>query len=105
MKRLHSVKQKLQNLKAAFTCTVPAALSTPTFAAGGLDEATKWVDDVTSWAYGFLGAAVLLYCIYLVIMALLEKKQWGDVFVGMGKTAAAGGIIVAATYAWSIWGS
>ena len=105
MKHLHSAKQKLQNLKAAFTCAVPAMLSAPTFAAGGLDEATIWVDEITTWAYTFLGSAVLLYCIYLVIMALLEKKQWGDVFVGMAKTAGAGGIIVAATYAWSIWGS
>jgi len=105
MSIFQSTKPALRRVHASFWALLAFTLSRPALAAGGLQEANNWVDEITTWAYAFLGSAVLLYCVYLVIMALLEKKQWGDVFVGMGKTAAAGGIIVAATYAWSIWGS
>lgn len=105
MSIFQSTKPALCRVHASFWALLTFTLSRPTMAAGGLQKATNWVQEITTWAYTFLGAAVLLYCIYLVIMALLEKKQWGDVFVGMGKTAAAGGVIAAATYAWSIWGS
>ncbi|PCD85637.1 conjugal transfer protein [Vibrio mediterranei] len=104
MKTLHSAHQNLRSFQTA-VFTLLLLFSHPTFAAGGLPQATTFLSEITSWAYGFLGTATLLYCIYLVVMALLEKKQWGDVFIGMGKTAAAGGVIVAATYMWSIWGS
>ena len=38
-------------------------------------------------------------------MALLERQSWGDVAVGLGHVAIAGGIVVAAEFMWAIWGS
>jgi hypothetical protein len=74
-------------------------------AAGGLDEATNQANEIKTWAYGFLGVCVFIYLIYLVVMALLEKKQWGDVLVGVGYVALAGAIVVLGEWAWSVWGS
>ncbi|GAK21675.1 hypothetical protein JCM19052_2228 [Vibrio sp. JCM 19052] len=36
---------------------------------------------------------------------LVREKTWGDVGISIAKAAAAGGIVAAVTYAWSIWGS
>ncbi len=79
----------------------------PSFAmaAGGLDEATSAIQTFQTWLYGFLGVGVLVYMIYQIILAMLEKQTWGDVFVSVGKVAAAGGSVALATWAWSIWGS
>jgi hypothetical protein len=74
-------------------------------AAGGLQEATDQVNEIKTWAYGFLGVGVFVYLIYNVIMALLDRKQWADVLVAVGYVALAGGIIVVGEWAWSIWGS
>jgi hypothetical protein len=52
-----------------------------------------------------LGAVCFVYLIYNVIMALAEKKQWGDVLMALGKVAVAGAVIVLGEWAWSIWGS
>jgi Kef-type K+ transport system membrane component KefB len=73
--------------------------------AGGLDDATTAVNTIKVWAYGFLGAVCFVYLIYNVIMALAEKKQWGDVLMALGKVAVAGAVIVLGEWAWSIWGS
>lgn len=75
------------------------------FAAGGLDEATTQANTIKTWAYGFLGVCVFIYLIYLVVMALLDRKQWADVLVGVGYVAIAGAIIVVGEWAWSVWGS
>lgn len=72
---------------------------------GGLEVATDKVDEIKTWAYGFLGVGVFCYMIYNVIMALLDRKQWADVLIALGYVAIAGGVIVAAEWAWSIWGS
>jgi hypothetical protein len=74
-------------------------------AAGGLDAATTQATTIKTWAYGFLGVCVFIYLIYLVIMALLDRKQWADVLVGVGYVAIAGAIIVVGEWAWSVWGS
>ena len=75
------------------------------FAAGGLDEATTQATTIKTWAYGFLGVCVFIYLIYLVVMALLDRKQWADVLVGVGYVAIAGAIIVVGEWAWSVWGT
>lgn len=75
------------------------------FAAAGLEEATNQISEIKTWAYAFLGIVVFVYLIYLVIMALLDKKQWADVLQGLMYVALAGGIIVGGEWAWSIWGS
>ncbi|MHA7232030.1 hypothetical protein ACVT98_26160 (plasmid) [Vibrio campbellii] len=77
MKPLNSNTQAYSNLKAAFIAMMLVLFCHPVIAAGGLDEATNWVDEIASWAYTFLGSAVVLYSTYMVIMALLEKKTWG----------------------------
>ncbi|EOA9033229.1 conjugal transfer protein [Vibrio harveyi] len=105
MKALHSNTQTYINLKAAFIAMMLIIVCHPAIAAGGLDEATNWVDEIADWAYKLLGSAVFVYSIVMVIMALLEKKTWGDVGISIAKAAAAGGIVAAVTYAWSIWGS
>ncbi|WP_425668879.1 conjugal transfer protein [Vibrio owensii] len=105
MKALHSNPQTYINLKAAFIAMMLIIVCHPAIAAGGLDEATNWVDEIADWAYKLLGSAVFVYSIVMVILALLEKKTWGDVGISIAKAAAAGGIVAAVTYAWSIWGS
>ena len=75
------------------------------FAAGGLAEATSQATTIKTWAYGFLGVCVFIYLIYLVILALLDKRQWSDVAVGVGYVAIAGAIVVIGEWAWSVWGS
>ncbi|APP05191.1 conjugal transfer protein [Vibrio harveyi] len=105
MKALKSNTQTYNNLKAVVIATMLVLVFHPAIAAGGLDEATNWVNEIADWAYKLLGAAVFVYSIVMVILALLEKKTWGDVGISIAKAAAAGGIVAAVTYAWSIWGS
>lgn len=93
------MKQTTQ-LLAAFLL---ALLSTSAFAAGGLAAATTQVTDIKTWMYGILGAGVFVYFMYLVIMALFERKQWADVLVGLGYVALAGGSLVGAKWAWDIF--
>ncbi len=87
--------------------TIAAALSVSNFAlaAGGLAEATSEASSIKSWAYGLLGVGVFIYLIYNVVMAMADKKTWGDVISALMYVAAAGGILVAGEWAWSIWGS
>ncbi|MFM2586678.1 conjugal transfer protein [Vibrio campbellii] len=105
MKPLNSNTQAYSNLTVAFIAVMLILFCHPAIAAGGLDEATNWVDEIADWAYKLLGSAVFVYSIVMVILALLEKKTWGDVGISIAKAAAAGGIVAAVTYAWSIWGS
>ncbi len=105
MNTLNSNTQTYSNLKAAFIAMMLVLVCHPAMAAGGLDEATNWVDEIADWAYKLLGSAVFVYSIVMVILALIEKKTWGDVGISIAKAAGAGGIVAAVTYAWSIWGS
>ncbi|WP_104046692.1 conjugal transfer protein [Vibrio jasicida] len=105
MNTLNSNTQAYNSLKTAFIAMMLVLVCHPAIAAGGLDEATNWVDEIADWAYKLLGSAVFVYSIVMVILALLEKKTWGDVGISIAKAAAAGGIVAAVTYAWSIWGS
>ncbi|MGB9549152.1 conjugal transfer protein, partial [Vibrio harveyi] len=95
MKPLNSNTQAYNNLKAAFIAVMLILFGHPAIAAGGLDEATNWVNEIADWAYKLLGAAVFVYSIVMVILALLEKKTWGDVGISIAKAAAAGGIVAA----------
>ncbi|WP_190319296.1 conjugal transfer protein [Candidatus Enterovibrio escicola] len=96
----------LTNMKKIFSSFLIMALASSfAIAAGGLDEATSAIRMFQTWLYGFLGVAVVVYMIYQIILAMLEKQTWGDVFISVGKVAAAGGSVALATWAWSIWGS
>ncbi|MDE9544131.1 conjugal transfer protein [Xenorhabdus bovienii] len=46
-----------------------------------------------------MGVGSVLYLIYLVCFTLLEKKQWTDVFIGLGHCSMAGGVVMAADWA------
>lgn len=94
MKKIYNV------LFAAFVMLVPVFGF-----AQGLDAASDRLDEFRVWAYGFLAIACLVYMLYKVVMALLERQAWGDVAVGLGHVAIAGGIIAGAEFMWSIWGS
>ena len=85
--------------------TVALTTVFPALAAGGLDTATNAANDVKIWLYGFLGVVCFIYIMYYVMMAMGEKKQWIDVLMALGKVALAGGCLVGATWAWSLWGS
>lgn len=74
-------------------------------AAGGLDNATAAANEWKAWLYGFLGVCVFLFMLYSVILALLNKQTWMDVLGDLAKVAAAGGTLIAASWAWSIWGT
>ncbi|REC93322.1 hypothetical protein C8D72_3481 [Kushneria indalinina DSM 14324] len=63
------------------------------------------MDDFRVWAYGALAIGCLIYMLYQVSMALLQKQPWADVLMGLVYCAIAGGIMVAADFAWSIWGT
>ncbi len=80
-------------------------LAPPLMAAGGLDEGTQAVNDFRIWFYGFLGAGSLAYIGYNAGLAMFEKQQWNDVALAFGKVAVAGGSVIGADWAWSIWGS
>lgn len=101
----------VRNMKKTFFNVVYAAflLSFPMLsfaqAGGGLDAGTTALDGFRVWAYGFLAVVVVVYMLYKVMMALLQKETWGDVAQGLGYCAIAGGIMVAADFMWSIWGS
>ncbi|WP_275367702.1 conjugal transfer protein [Xenorhabdus bovienii] len=74
----------------------------PSLAAGGLENLNKATDalqELTNWLYVFVGVGSVLYLIYLVCFTLLEKKQWTDVFIGLGHCSMAGGVVMAADWA------
>ena len=96
----------MKNVKTfSFALFIMVFMPSFAMAAGGLDEATSAIQTFQTWLYRFLGAGVLVYMIYQIILAMLEKQTWGDVFISVGKVAAAGGSVALATWAWSIWGS
>lgn len=96
------MKLKLFIAFILFACV----LSEPALAAGGLgnlDKATDAIDEIKTWFFGFVGAAAILYMVYLVGMALAEKRQWNDVMMGLGYCAIAGGVVMAGNWALTLW--
>ncbi len=77
MKPLNSNTQAYNNLKAAFIAVMLILFGHPAIAAGGLDEATNWVNEIADWAYKLLGAAVFVYSIVMVILVLVREKNMG----------------------------
>ena len=96
MKILNKINTKVSLGLVSLAAASPAI-------AGGLDDATSAITEIKTWAYGFLGVAVFLFLMYKVGMALADKEPWADVMTGLGKVAAAGGIIVAGEWAWAIF--
>ena len=95
----------MNNIKNIFFAVFVMAFI-PSFAmAGGLDDGIEALQTFQVWLYRFLGVASLLYLIVQVILAMMDKQQWGDVLIAVGKVAVAGGSVLLASWAWSIWGA
>lgn len=99
------MRKFIKQLTTSAATVATAALPQMAMAAGGLASATTEANAIKVWLYGFLGVAVFVYVMYFVIMAMLEKKQWADVLMALGKSAVAGGSLAGVTWAWGIWGS
>lgn len=94
-----------ENLTAKFYLALTTVfLSFPSFA-DGLDDGTDTVNEVVAWFYIALGSIVSGFTIYEVLLAFFDKKSWADVMTTLIKVAAAGGILAATAFAWSIWGT
>jgi hypothetical protein len=72
-------------------------------AAGGLSVGTDALDGFKVWLYGILFIACMIYIISMAILAMIQKKQWGDVGMAVVYSAAAGGSVAAATWGWGLW--
>ncbi|VVN22278.1 hypothetical protein PS623_04352 [Pseudomonas fluorescens] len=105
MKHHHVIAKQDQKLAKA-AIGIAALFSTQlALAAGGLDAATSEMNEIKTWAYGFLGVVALCYLLYNVFMAMIDRKSWGDVTMALGYVAIAGAVIVLGEWAWAIWGS
>lgn len=75
----------------------------PALAAGGLDAGTNAMNDIKFWIYTFAGVVAFVVLVYNIIMALLERKTWGDVGMALVYVAGAGGALLAAQWAYNIF--
>ena len=82
-----------------------ALMSVAPALADGLSDATTEVTAIQQWLYGILFFVALIYMMYQIGLAMLDKQPWGDVIVAFGKVAIAGAAVVGATWAWEIWGT
>ncbi|WP_109427004.1 conjugal transfer protein TraC [Aggregatibacter kilianii] len=98
-----------QNKTAFYVMASIIAVAILSFApdvfAGGLDEATSQASSIKTWAYKFLAVIASGYIIFNIVMAFVNKKSWGDVFMAVVYAAIAGAAVVLGSWAWSIWGS
>ncbi len=67
--------------------------------AGGLDSATDALSEIKTWLFGFVGLSALVYLLYMVLMAFLERKSWSEVALALVYCAIAGGAVVGGTWA------
>ena len=74
-------------------------------AAGGLDVGTDAVNTIRIWFYRFLGAGSLGYVGWNCWLAMTNKQQWNEVATSVAHVAMAGGSVLAADWAWSLWGN
>ncbi|HGJ5854445.1 TrbC/VirB2 family protein [Arsenophonus nasoniae] len=88
-------------------CLLALLAFNPAFAASGgldsLDKATNALKDILSWLKGFVVVASILYIVYLVVMAIAEKKAWSDVTMGLVYCAIAGGVVMGGEWATTLF--
>ncbi|MGD2832273.1 conjugal transfer protein [Escherichia coli] len=89
------VKSTLQYFILAFFLSLTASVAY----AGGLDTATNTMTELKTWAFGFVGLCALLYLIYNLIMAFMEKKTWSDAAMALVYCSLAGGVLVGGNWA------
>ena len=71
--------------------------------AGGLQSGTDALTQIKTWLFAFVGIAALVYLLVMVLMALMERKQWGDVAMALVHCALAGGAVAGGTWALSLF--
>lgn len=71
----------------------------PAFAGGGLDSGTTALTEIKTWLFTFVGIGALVYLLYNVAMALMERKSWGDVGMALIYCTLAGGALAGGTWA------
>lgn len=84
--------------------TVAIVLFSGVTYAGGLQAGTDLLNDIKFWGYGFIASGALVYVIYTVAMALMERKQWSDVGMALVYCAIAGGCVLAGEFMLALWG-
>lgn len=57
----------------------------------GLNDATSLLEDVLTWIQGFVVVVACIYVIYIIIMVMVEKKDWMDFAKAVGWAIVAGG--------------
>lgn len=75
----------------------------PSAFAAGLADGTSELSAIKTWLYGAMGVAAFIYLMYYIVMAKLDKKQWGDVLMALVQVSLAGGALTAVTWAWAIF--
>ncbi len=69
------------------------------FAGGGLDAGTTALTTIKTWLFTFVGVGALVYLLYNIAMAFMERKSWGDVGMALVYCTLAGGAVVGGTWA------
>ena len=69
------------------------------FAGGGLDVGTTALTTIKTWLFTFVGVGALVYLLYNIAMAFMERKSWGDVGMALVYCTLAGGAVVGGTWA------
>ncbi|EOU8212518.1 TPA: conjugal transfer protein [Raoultella ornithinolytica] len=69
------------------------------FAGGGLDAGTTALTTIKTWLFTFTGVGALVYLLYNIVMAFMERKSWGDVGMALVYCTLAGGAVVGGTWA------
>ncbi|EAW9895439.1 conjugal transfer protein [Salmonella enterica] len=52
-----------------------------------------------TWLFTFVGVGALVYLLYNIAMAFMERKSWGDVGMALVYCTLAGGAVVGGTWA------
>ncbi|EPR9285178.1 conjugal transfer protein [Escherichia coli] len=68
-------------------------------AGGGLDAGTTALTTIKTWLFTFVGVGALVYLLYNIAMAFMERKSWGDVGMALVYCTLAGGAVVGGTWA------
>lgn len=92
--------KKIHLFFTAFFCLF---FANAVLAAGGLDSATSALEELKSWLFIAIGIAALIYLMYCIGMAFMEKKTWGEVGQSLAYCALAGGALVGGNWALSLF--
>lgn len=63
-------------------------------AGGGLQAGTNALEEFKTWLFSIAGIGALVYLIYNITMAFMERKQWNEVGMAFLYCSVAGGALV-----------